>query len=109
MPLDLLWEGHQQVTLAKANSTASGAKRKAERLGAEFAVLSRKVDRLCLASHAMWALLRDYSDLEEEHIIKKRQEIDLRDGREDNNTGHAHIKHPEYSRQGNLLRTSWIY
>lgn len=45
--------------------------------------MSARLDRLALASQAMWELLRDRYGVSEDELREKMAEIDLRDGRKD--------------------------
>jgi len=109
MPVGLFWEAGQQIHIKRAAADASSAKNKSERLLAEVKSLSRKVERLSLASQALWELLRDHTDFEEEHILEKMQEIDLRDGQADGKIGHAPLNCSKCGRPGNSSRTVCVY
>jgi hypothetical protein len=93
----------------RAEANASSARNKSERLLAEVKSLSRRVERQSLASQALWELLRDHTDFEEEHILEKMQEIDLRDGQIDGKIGHAPLTCSKCGRPGNSSRTVCVY
>jgi hypothetical protein len=109
MPAELFWEMHQQRRITQAGKDATKAKSKVDRLEGDVSYLKRKVERLALASQALWELLRDHTDFEEEHILQKMQEIDLRDGAEDGKIGHKPIACPQCSRVSNSARQTCIY
>ncbi len=79
----MLWEMYQQRGIHAAKSSASRAESKAQNVGRTIQLLEGKVDALALTCQAMWELLRDRSKLTEDDLIAKVNEIDLRDGRED--------------------------
>ncbi|MFO7870210.1 MAG: hypothetical protein R6V03_02120 [Kiritimatiellia bacterium] len=56
MPVELFWEARQQMNIARAGSDAYSAKSKVDRLQSQVKSLSRKVERLSLASQALWAV-----------------------------------------------------
>ena len=79
----MLWEMYQQRGIRAAKSSASRAESKVQNVGLTIRLLEDKVDALALTCQAMWELLRDRSNLTEDDLNAKVNEIDLRDGRED--------------------------
>jgi rRNA maturation endonuclease Nob1 len=79
----MLWEVYQQTRVNAAEQSAERAESKAGRASDDIAQLRRQIDRLALASQAMWELLRDSSGLTEDDLQTKILEIDLRDGKAD--------------------------
>jgi hypothetical protein len=49
----------------------------------DYNSLEDRVDKLLLACTALWELLRDRTDLTEDDLLAKVQEVDLRDGQAD--------------------------
>ena len=45
--------------------------------------LCDRIDKLIITCQAMWEIIKENSDLQDEDLIAKIQEIDLRDGTED--------------------------
>lgn len=80
----MLWEAYQYQKINEAERSADRAQAKAERYADSIQEVQRHMDRLSLACQAMWELLRECSNLTEQHIEDKIREIDLRDGRLDN-------------------------
>ena len=60
-------------TAAQASSDASSAKMSAREV-------ADRLDRLTMICHAMWTLLQETTDLTEEDLFARIQELDLRDG-----------------------------
>ena len=56
-----------------AQSSAAEAKRKAESLEAD-------VDRLMMITEALWGILKEQLNYTDEELIRRVQEIDMRDG-----------------------------
>lgn len=83
----MIWNAYHTDRARKAERTAEKADSRAERLEQSLEDLRKHVDRLSLASQAMWELLRDHSDLCETDIEKKILEIDGRDGYLDGKIG----------------------
>ena len=108
MPPGSFWEKHQQWKKSRDN-TLGQAHSKVISVQEELTYLRHKVDRLSLASQAMWELLRDNTSLKEEHLIKKVEEIDLRDGVRDGRIGHKPVSCPECGRVANSSRIECIF
>ena len=68
---------------ANAGADAVKAKSAAERAAWDVRELEDRIDKLTLACMAMWSLLQECTDLTEKDLIKKVEEIDLRDGVKD--------------------------
>ena len=79
----MLWEMYQQKQIASANSTADHAVGKADGLAGELQRINRHLDRLTLACHSMWELIRDNTQLTEADLEDKILEVDMRDGQAD--------------------------
>ena len=78
----LFWglRGAAGSAAAQAGAEAGRAKSTAERAAWDMRQLEERLDKLTLTCMAMWALLKECTDLTEEDLVKKLQEIDLRDG-----------------------------
>ena len=81
--MDFIWDISQESRIHGAASEARRATSKADAVVQEYARLQRRLERLSLATQAMWELLRDNSGLTEEDLQTKILEVDLRDGRTD--------------------------
>ena len=64
----------------KANAAGRDAAHAADRMQTEVRRLEAKIDGLALICEATWELLRERTQLTDEDIRKKMEEIDLRDG-----------------------------
>ena len=104
----MLWEAYQQSKIEGATRVAESAKSKADRHTDDITNLTRHVERLSLACQAMWELLRDCSELTEEHIEAKILEIDGRDGCIDGKIGIQRMDCPSCGRPTNSSRTSCV-
>ncbi len=78
--------------------TADNAERKAFQVEDQLRVLSARFEHLTLVTQTLWELLEQHTNLTQEQMYDKMQEIDLRDGEADgkikkpvflcNNCGH---------------------
>jgi len=82
--LDLLfWELSQQRSVSKATSQAEAAAKRTVDLKAEVRELRRLVNKLMLVTQALWEIIAETNHLDEKLLIKKVNEVDLRDGKLD--------------------------
>lgn len=81
--MDFLFDIYQQGKITEAKQQAEKAANKADRFSDEIKSLERRLDRLTLATQALWEMLRDAGHHSEEELVAKMQEIDLRDGSAD--------------------------
>ncbi len=109
MPAELFWEFHQQRQISEAGRDAARAKDKVDQLTSEVSAMRRKLEHLSLACQALWELLRDHTKFEEEHILQKMQEIDLRDGVRDGKIGSRPLDCPACHRRANSARQTCLY
>jgi len=79
----MFWEFYQQGQIHRAQSNASRAEQKAVSVKHEINRLATRIDSLAITCQAMWELLRERTNLTDDDIETRMQEIDLRDGRED--------------------------
>ena len=105
----LFWEMHQHGRITDASTEAAGARSRANQVAHEMDYLRMKVDRLSLACQAMWELLQDDGAFEEERLLDKIQEVDLRDGRADGKIGASPIACPDCGRMANSRRRACMY
>jgi hypothetical protein len=82
--IDLLfWELSQQRLVGKAVSQAETAAKRTIDLKAEARELRRLVNKLMLVTQALWEITAETNHLDNEMLIKKVNEVDLRDGKLD--------------------------
>lgn len=89
-----------------ANSETKSA---ADRAGRDGDDLKRRIDALTLASQALWEIVREQTGLDDEAVILKMQEIDLRDGVADGRISQPPVACPKCSRNNRAGRNSCIY
>lgn len=105
----LFWELHQHGRISGAQADAAGARSKAGQVAHEIEVLQAQVDRLTLACQSLWELLRDDGVFDEERLLDKIQEVDLRDGRADGKIGPRAIDCPACRRRSKSGRRQCMY
>ncbi len=99
----------QQAEINSASRDANAARGKAERLETQVSRLEKQCDALALACQAMWELLKNSSNLTEEHIQDKILEIDLRDGKADGKMTASPIQCKKCSRRTSPNRDTCLY
>ena len=109
MSAGIFWQLHHERRVSQAGRDAAKAKSKVDRIESDVSAMKRKLERLSLACQALWELLRDGTAFEEEHILRKMQEIDVRDGAADGKIGHKPIDCPVCHRKANSARQTCLY
>jgi len=114
--MDFFWEIFQEGRIANARRDAAEARTKAASSSADVAENTRKVhdlelavDRLALASQAMWEILRSRFGITEEDLREKMTEIDLRDGKDDQRMTRRVIDCPQCGRTMNIRCERCLY
>jgi hypothetical protein len=79
----MIWEIYQQQQINEAGRTADKAVSRTERQANDIEDLKKHIERLSLASQAMWELIKARTALTEAELEAKILEIDGRDGRID--------------------------
>jgi hypothetical protein len=79
----------------QASAQASEAARTASDADRAVHSLEDRLDRLTLACTAMWALIREKTDLTEEDLVRKVKELDLGAGQGDPKIGRQLAKCPQ--------------
>lgn len=88
---------------------ARSARSVAERADRALGRLQRDVDRLRLATTALWELLRERTDLTEADLAARIEEIDLRDGRKDGRIQPPPSACPDCGRTNKGTRPTCLY
>jgi hypothetical protein len=82
-----MWDLIQQYQIAKLDQQDSKLKKLSDERRFETETnqsnLNDRFDRLALICQAMWELLRNSNNFSEDILLKKVQELDLRDGKLD--------------------------
>ena len=71
--------------------------------------LERRLEKLTLASNAMWELLRESPGFTDEQLTAKMAEIDARDGRMDGKIAPAVLECPSCHKKNTLRRRTCLY
>lgn len=94
----MIWDLYQQNRIAGAERAADRASSKAERHTNHIDDLQQHVERLSLASQAMWELVKHHSAITDDDLESKMLEIDARDGRIDGKINTQPISCPSCGR-----------
>lgn len=81
--MDFIWNMYQRGQISEAKRDASDAKLEATLYQKKTDELERRLNTIALACQAQWELLRENTNLQDNDILEKMKEIDLRDGRSD--------------------------
>jgi phage-related minor tail protein len=81
--MNFLPDHFQQRQISEAKADASKAKQEVFRYTERIKELEFSLQRMTRASEAMWELLKARLDITESELIAKMNEIDLRDGTEE--------------------------
>ncbi len=87
-----------QQAAAEARLEVSRGAIKATKARHQMRDLTDRLDKLLLVNMAMWELLKDRTELTEEDLMTKVQQIDLRDGRADGKISKTVAKCPKCGR-----------
>lgn len=107
--MEFLWEFYQQQRLLTAELDAAVAKRQAGAVEIDLNGLQARVDRIELATHAMWTLIRDKLGMQDSDLAARVREIDVSDGRLDGKQTRPPVECPECHRTTGARRPACIY
>lgn len=106
---DFVWSIQQSQAGIGSRKEMQEASDRAREVAYDVAALTRQVDRLALASQAMWELIRDRTQLTETDLSEKIMEVDLRDGKADGKLGASVIECPACGRNTNSRRDTCLW
>lgn len=107
--MDIFVDMHQYGKIAQANAVANDAKDKVGAFDHRLAELERNTDRLSLACQALWELLKERTQLTEEDMFTRMEQIDMRDGKRDGKIGGHPMICAGCGRTINTKRPTCIY
>lgn len=105
----LLYAARAGQEAAEANLNAQRGLERAAEAQRDLASLEDRLDRLLLVCTALWELLRDRTELTEEDLLAKVQEVDLRDGQADGKISRTVKKCPACGRTMSLRHRQCLY
>ncbi|MCX7871996.1 MAG: hypothetical protein N2487_01775 [Verrucomicrobiae bacterium] len=107
--MNILFDIYQQIAIRQAVEKVDQAKTTVDRLRDEIRVLSNRCDTLALVCQSLWEILKEQTGMDDAQILKKMQEIDLRDGVADGKITGRPISCPSCGRTNNTRRPTCIY
>jgi chromosome segregation ATPase len=107
--MDFLFDIYQQGKITEAQQQAEKAANKADRFADEIKSLERRLDRLTLATQALWEMLRDAGHHSEGELVAKMQDIVLRDGSVDGKISRTTKVCSRCGRNSNSKRLECLY
>ena len=105
----MLWDLLQQRQIGQAKQSAAEAASAASRTEKDIGELAGVVESLTLTCQAMWELFREQGNLTDEMLLRKMEEVDLRDGRRDGRMGASASTCPDCSRPNNARHERCVY
>jgi len=107
--LDFVWNASQERRLGDASIRASEARASSDRVRDDADELRRRIETLTLACQALWEIVRSQHGLTDEVVLKKIEEIDLRDGKLDGAIGVTSVDCSNCGRSGRSSRRKCLY
>lgn len=104
-----LWDIVQHYQIKEARSEAKDAAERASRQETKVASGNDRIEKLMLATQAMWELLREHAGLSDEQLLAKMAEIDGRDGKIDEKIGAESIDCPHCGRKTSTRSGACLY
>lgn len=108
-PANLIWDLYQQHQIIEIQTAADEVESEVESLRRKLDGLQRRNDTLAQACQAMWELLRTQSNSTDEVMVRKMEEIDLRDGQADGRISPPPVECPRCARKNNAARFGCLY
>ena len=84
--MSIFYDIYQNTQISGAEVRAQRSEAKAEDAKEAVEQLEERVNRLTLINMALWSLLKEITNLTEEDLVKRVEEIDLQDGYIDGRT-----------------------
>lgn len=106
--IDFIWNAHQQAQILETKADAALAKQEAGSVSGQIRELEFSLQRMAIASQAMWEILRSRLEITESELLEKINEIDLRDGKQDGRMSPSVTACPKCSRKLNTKNTRCI-
>jgi len=84
--MSILWELRQNRKIRQAEASGAHGAAMANMVGQSLDQLAKRVDRLALTCRALWSLLSEQTELTEEDLIKRVEQIAAEDAAEEDQT-----------------------
>lgn len=107
--MNLIFDAYQSGQIAEAQVTAAQAQDRAKQLQGEVDDLRRRADAQTIACQALWEIVRGRLGIDDQIILQKMQEIDLRDGQADGKIATRPVTCSRCSRNSNSKRRACVY
>jgi hypothetical protein len=108
-PASLIWDLYQQHQIHEVQEATDLVESDVDSLRRKLDGLQRRNDTLALACQAMWELLRSQANSSDELMVRKMEEIDLRDGQADGRISPPPLECPRCARKNNAVRFGCLY
>ena len=104
-----MWNLQQQSQIREAKADAAQAKDDATRSRERIQELEYRINRMALASQALWELVRSRLEITEAELLDKIGEVDLRDGVKDERMTPQIITCPSCGRSCNTKSSRCVF
>ena len=105
----MFWELYQLSEIHSAKTTAVNASARAGNAEDRLMRLEHRIEGLTLACQALWEISSDELNVTKEQLVKKMEEVDLRDGKLDGRMRRQVQDCPDCGRKSLKQRKSCIY
>jgi hypothetical protein len=105
----MLWDLLQHFEIQQAKTDARDASDRANDSEHRVVGVQAQVERLTLASQAMWELLKEHTGLMELQLLEKMVEIDSRDGVKDGKIGAKGVSCAHCGKITSTQRSKCVY
>jgi hypothetical protein len=107
--IEFLWDIHQQHRINETSEESGRVNQKVNSTTEQVRALEAALQRISLASQAMWEILQARLGVTGVELLEKMSEIDLRDGKHDGKIGHTVVACPKCSRNVSSRKLSCLF
>jgi len=107
--MNIFFDLYQQYKINKVEVDAQSAKHIAEKIQNDIYSINYRIDTVLLAMQALWEIMKERGGVTDEELVKKMEEIDLRDGVADGKMSMKIVVCPNCGRNNNSKRASCLY
>ncbi|MGB9602808.1 MAG: hypothetical protein ACPMAG_08455 [Limisphaerales bacterium] len=107
--MNIFFDLYQNYNIKKAEAEAESAKQAVERVRNEIYAINNRLDTLVLATQALFEIVKEQTGITEDQLVKKMEEIDLRDGVADGRITSQIVNCRKCGRKNNSKRLNCLY
>ena len=107
--MSLFWELHQHQRISEAGHSAASAEAKARSASAQVHRAEARAEKAMMICEALWIIIREKLDLDDELLEKAVKAVDLQDGKLDGKVVHEMTNCPRCKRPVGRNRVTCMY